>query len=193
MRAEQTSVSHCCAPQFKFFLGENMADTQWFRPKLGQIWKNKNKMIPEHWKLVHSSLRWYILWIWKKKLKKNIGTFFFRFFFENFFLKIFWKKNVPKIFFKFFFQIHKIYHLGLLCTNFQCSGIILFFFQIWPNLGSKPLWYIRVLYMCADWKDNPTSSNYWGFKKWSQILHTEVIEKVPPSSTCERLWNLCDF
>ena len=40
------------------------------------------------------------------------------------------KKNLEKNVLKFFFQIHKIYHLGLLCTNFQCSGIILYFFQI---------------------------------------------------------------
>ena len=50
-----------------------------------------------------------------------------KFLFEK---KIFLKKN-----FKFFFQIHKIYHIGLLCTNFQCSGIILIFFKFGPIWG----------------------------------------------------------
>ena len=52
---------------------------------------------------------------------------------ENFFFDFFFKKKWSEIFFPIFFQIHKIYHLGLLCTNFQCSGIIFYFFQIWPT------------------------------------------------------------
>ena len=72
-----------------------------FDPKLGQIWK-KNKMIPEHWKLVHSSPKWYILWIWKKNLKKYFRTFFFQKNFKFFFQTKIWKKNFP-IFFSFFF------------------------------------------------------------------------------------------
>ena len=75
-----------------------------------------------------------------EKNEKKIGKFFFRFFFEK---KIwfFFEKKMFSHFFFIFFEIHKIYHLGLLCTNFQCSGIIFFFLQIWPNLGSKPLCY----------------------------------------------------
>ena len=60
-----------------------------------------------------------------KKIEKKFQNIFLNFFFKIFFL------NIP--FFPIFFQIHKIYHLGLLCTNFQCSGIIFNFFQIWPT------------------------------------------------------------
>jgi len=73
--------------------------SQWFRPQIGPNLK-KIKMIPEHWKLVHSSPIWYILWIWKKNWnffseifffsKKKKSNFFFQFIFlQNLFVKYF--------------------------------------------------------------------------------------------------------
>ena len=92
------------------------------------------KNFPDRWKFVQSSPIWYILWIWKKSWKKNWENFFSNFFWK-FFFEIFLKKKCSE----FFFQIHKIYHLGMLCTNFQCSGIILFIFSNLAQFGLETI------------------------------------------------------
>ena len=79
----------------------------------------------------------------EKKLKKNFRRFFFS---KKNFKKIFKKKSkkkFPNFFFIFFLQIHKIYHLGLLCTNFQCSGIIFFFKFGLPTKMCGPFFVMR--------------------------------------------------
>jgi len=54
--------------------------------------------------------------------------------------KIFLKKN-----FNFFFRFIKYTILGCYVLIFSALGSFYFFFQIWPNLGSKPLCNVMVV------------------------------------------------
>ena len=55
-------------------------------------------------------------------------------------------------------QIHKIYHLGLLCTNFQYSGIILIFYsKLSDVLVRTGVQYLQVHAVCFE-KGNPHCS-----------------------------------
>ena len=120
---------------------------------------------------------------WKKMKKKQIWKNF-EFFFEIFFFE---KKNVLKFFLNFFFQIHKIYHLGLLCTNFQCSGIILFFFKFAYRQKST------LLFLWWDTKNLKILDEYlWSlvFKiMWTKFLNLCIVRfSVRFSKNVAKTW-----